>query len=527
MTEDAELLRRYAELHTNADFTEFVGRHFSFVYHAALRRTGGRADLAQDVAQYVFTAVAQNAAALSRHRVIAGWLNTTTRHAANNLLREERRRATREQEAHFMSDAPSPSADPQWHRVRQELDRVMDQLPERDREAILLRFFHGRPFAQIGTTFGLSEEAARKRVDRALERLRECLVKRGFTSTSAALGAMLAGEAALAAPVHLANSVASAALAQAASNSVSGLGALLTMSTKTTLGLTGVLALTAIGVAVYQIREARQAEAAFTLAQRDHAAQAASLAQLRRDGERADASVAEAQRALEQLRAAAQTRLAANASAPAATPSRDPVADGRKFLATSEPARSAVTGMLRNVTQRNNAHFYRLAKLTPAQMVEFENRAVANGLETLQILGPESWDIKHALPVDQVRQLFGDEIAEKLTDYRRMFSAYWVASQVARAAIDAAQPISDDQADRIAHAVANNNSDYRSGKSMTQANLKTAAQDWVAVMTAAKAALSPEQWKAAEAVFVQYRFEVEFAQARQAMMAAAPAKPKS
>lgn len=532
MTDDAELLRRFAENHSNADFTEFVGRHFSFVYHAALRRTGGRADLAQDVAQQVFIAAARQGMALSRHPVIEGWLYTTTRHAANNLLREERRRAAREQEAERMKDAPSANPDPQWHRVRQELDTVMDQLPERDREAILLRFFHDRPFAQIGATFGLSEEAARKRVDRALERLRACLVRRGITSTSAALGAMLSSEAALAAPAGLAKTVAGAALTQAAGMSSPAIGAIQLMSTKTTLGiagtlgLTGVLGLTAIGVAIHQARAARRAEAAFASAQHELQTQAATLAQLRRDADRADATVAEAQGALDKLRSAAQSAGSGKAAAPAAAPARNPRTDGRKLLATMGPARAVFHDLFQNYARLYNPQFYRIANFTPAQIEEFENRSAAYGLETLMIFEEVGFDWKRRPLPEEMRQMFGDEVARKFAEYRRNLAGHYFANEVALAVGSTAPPLSDDQIDQVVRAIADNNSDYRAGKKLPAGSLSGAAQNWDAVIAAAKTTFSPEQWKAAEPVFAQYLFSHSIEQAKQAMMAAAPANPK-
>jgi len=115
-----------------------------------------------------------------------------------------------------MNDTPSPEADPLWHQVREQLDVVMDELPARDREAILLRFFHGRPFAQIGAAFGLSEDAARKRVDRALDKMRDRFARRGLTSTSAALAVALTHQATAAAPAGLAAAIAGTAVASAA-----------------------------------------------------------------------------------------------------------------------------------------------------------------------------------------------------------------------------------------------------------------------------------------------------------------------
>lgn len=529
MTDDAELLRRYVEHHSDADFTEFVRRHFSFVYHAALRRTGGRGDLAEEAAQYVFTAVAHQARALRHHRVLAGWLHTTTRNAVDNLFRAERRRAQREQEAILMSDPPSTEPTPELNRIRREIDYLMDELPERDREAILLRFFHGRPFAQIGAAFGLSEEAARKRVERALNRLRETLARRGIRSTSAALGAMLSGEAALAAPAGLASSVAGAALMQAAGLGGATLGAISIMTTKTMLDVAGAVGLAAIVTmtAIYQTQEARQAKAALASAQRHHQVEVARLAQLQQNAQDVDARVAEAQAAVEKLRAATLSRTVSNAPTPAAAPSPPTRIKGRQLLDAIGPARAAFTESLRNGGANSGRYFARLANFTPAQFEEFENRVVAYALKTMEFFPEGNWTINGRLPDKEMRELFGDEVAQKFSSYVRMTWAYSIATDAALAMADAGLHPSDDQAERIARAIAANNDLYRSGKFMTLASLNTAAQNWDGVIAEAKEVLSPEQWAAAEGVFARQRFQHALEQARQAMMAAAPAKPKS
>ena len=96
-TEDAELLRRYAEENSDAAFAELVRRHIDFVYAAALRQARGNAPLAQDVAQVVFTDLARKAATLARHEVVVGWLHTATRFAVAKAIRSESRRTAREQ----------------------------------------------------------------------------------------------------------------------------------------------------------------------------------------------------------------------------------------------------------------------------------------------------------------------------------------------------------------------------------------------------------------------------------------------
>jgi hypothetical protein len=48
---DCELLRRYAETHSEDAFAEFVRRHINLVYSATMRQVNGDSHLAQDVAQ--------------------------------------------------------------------------------------------------------------------------------------------------------------------------------------------------------------------------------------------------------------------------------------------------------------------------------------------------------------------------------------------------------------------------------------------------------------------------------------------
>lgn len=204
MVEDAELLRRYAEEKSEAAFGELVRRHLGLVYSAAFRRVGGDSHAAADVAQQVFTALARQAAALTRCAVLPGWLYAATRNQAVDYIRSERRRRAREQEAHIMNElvlSSAPEAD--WDQLRPVLDEAMDELGARDREVVLLRFFAGQPFAEIGAKLQLTEDAARMRVERALDKLHALLTRRGVTSTASALGAVLTTQAVSAAPASL------------------------------------------------------------------------------------------------------------------------------------------------------------------------------------------------------------------------------------------------------------------------------------------------------------------------------------
>jgi RNA polymerase sigma factor (sigma-70 family) len=216
MTPDGELLRRYAEAGSEAAFAELVQRHVDLVYSAALRQVNGDAHLAHDVSQAVFTDLARKAATLSRHRALTGWLYTGAHFAAAKAVRSESRRRTHEQEAQAMQELlQTPAPDFEWEKLRPVLDQVMHELKASDRDVILMRYFENRQLADIGQRLGLSEDAARKRVDRALDKLRTFLTKRGVTAT-AALAGVLSANAVQIAPTGLAATLASSAVAGAA-----------------------------------------------------------------------------------------------------------------------------------------------------------------------------------------------------------------------------------------------------------------------------------------------------------------------
>lgn len=245
MQDDAELLRRYAEARSEAAFAELVRRHLGLVYHAALRQCGGDPHRAEEVAQLVFTDLARKADSLARRPLLVAWLHTGVRYAASHLRRAEARRQIREQEACAMNERDhSPESDPaaDWERLRPLIDDALDTLTERDRAAVLLRFFEARSYAEVAATLAVSEDAARVRVNRALDKLRSALARRGLVSTASALGLALAQPALAATPPSLAASITTASLAAAATGAVvvTTTGFLAAMSTAK-------IALTAVG----------------------------------------------------------------------------------------------------------------------------------------------------------------------------------------------------------------------------------------------------------------------------------------
>jgi RNA polymerase sigma factor (sigma-70 family) len=244
MSEDAELLRRYVTGHSESAFAELVRRHVDLVYSAALRLVNGDRHRAQDVTQQVFSELARKAGPLARHPSLLGWLYTTTRQMAWHVIRSERRRASREQTALLSTS----DAEPDWEHLRPVLEDAMHELNQADRAAVLLRFFKNQSLRQIGLELGLTENAARMRVERALEKLRSSLARKGVTSSAAALALALSGNAVSAAPAGFAAALAGASLAGAMSETATHLGLLKLMAA--TKLKSGLFALAITGTAV-------------------------------------------------------------------------------------------------------------------------------------------------------------------------------------------------------------------------------------------------------------------------------------
>ena len=231
MNNDSTLLRRYVEDRDETGFSELVQRHIGLVYACAFRRVGRDAHLAEDVTQKVFCDLARKAPHLTSHPALAGWLFASTQYTSAALVRAERRRKTRETQATLMENTlqpDSPEAEADRERLRPLLDPLLMELKTLDRDAVLLRFFEQRSFADVAATLHLTEDGARKRVERAIEKLRNKLSRRGATSSSAAIALALAAESGVAVPSALAADVTSAALAGAATAGAgaSALGAL-------------------------------------------------------------------------------------------------------------------------------------------------------------------------------------------------------------------------------------------------------------------------------------------------------------
>jgi RNA polymerase sigma factor (sigma-70 family) len=210
-TDDMELVRQYAAHQSESAFAALVSRHTNLVYSAALRRVCDP-QLAQEVTQATFIILARKAGSLDDQTILPGWLYRTACFVSGNALKREYRRQQREQEAYMQSTLDEAGTDAAWKQMSPLLEEAMLRLGQTDRDAVVLRYFEGRSLNEVGTALGASEDAAKKRVNRAVEKLRGFFIKRGVVIPATVLSAAISANSVQAAPVVLAKSVTSVAI---------------------------------------------------------------------------------------------------------------------------------------------------------------------------------------------------------------------------------------------------------------------------------------------------------------------------
>jgi|GEM_PF-713530 len=259
MPEDKDLLKAYCETNSEEAFAEIVARHLDLVYSVANRQMAFDSHAAEDVCQEVFSSLAREAKKLGDEIVLGAWLCWKTRNTAIDVVRRESRRRDRERKAHEMKEADDEAGkELDWERARPLLDEAISELKEEDRDAVWLRYFENRSFAMIGRQLQLSENAARMRVSRALDKLNRLVSTRGITSSATALAAAIGGQAGIGAPGGLAGALASGAISGVATVAWGSwvLSFITIMNTSKIITLSAmVVSAAAIGVAVYQVKE--------------------------------------------------------------------------------------------------------------------------------------------------------------------------------------------------------------------------------------------------------------------------------
>jgi RNA polymerase sigma factor (sigma-70 family) len=253
---DLELLSRYIQQGAEDAFAEIVQRHLEVVYTAALRQVHSP-QLAEEVAQSTFMKLVREARKLRHKTILVAWLYQVTRREAIDVVRREARRQLREQIATEINSVNATTTTADWKDIELLLDEAMDALSEDDRAAILLRYFENKSLRVVGETLGASEDAACKRVNRALQRLRDFFAERGVTVGATGLIALLSTNAAVAAPVGLLVTITTTAALSgvAMPSTIIGLTKTLTMTTTQKI-LIGAVLTTAVGTGIYEVHKA-------------------------------------------------------------------------------------------------------------------------------------------------------------------------------------------------------------------------------------------------------------------------------
>jgi len=519
---DATLLRRFAETRAESAFTDFVHRHLDAVYSAALRRVAGDIHLAEDVTQQAFVALARCATTVARHPAPSAWLHLATRNLAANAVRAERRRKAREQEIFAMREVfAEPGAPVDWGCIAPVIDAEIDRLNDRDRAAVVLRFLENRTFADIGVALRVSEDAARMRVDRALEKLRAALARRGIGSTSAALSVVLANHVVAAAPAGLAANCVTGAVAGAATTSATSVGVLQLMtSAKLTLGIAGIaLLITGLGTAAHEVTRAHAAASALSA---DREFNRVLSDRLRATEEQISSTERETAQLSKHLRDAAAAEATRNAAAKIANAaSRNSTAEGQAFMKRHPAVREALIAWIDAQTNFTWSAFYEDAGLSENQIAEFQllfregNWIEFNGEPHVRL------SISTGMSFEEIesrrRRLLGPDGYQKYQAFSRTIPARNLGAQLASALAFTPTPLTSSQFDQFTQTIAENGSTKMSS---------TGPQfDWNAIATSTTTILAPEQRNALNALRAQADFDGEFSRVRSAALASS--KPTS
>lgn len=314
---DMDLLANFAREADEQAFAALVHRHLNLVYSAALRQVFSP-ELAEEVAQSVFVELASRAASLRKSTVLSAWLYEVARCKSVDVIRRESRRQSREKTAIELNAMHGSSEN--WEDVRLVLDEAMQSLDERERAAILLRFFENRPLREVGAALGVSADTAQKRVARALDHLRAIFAKQGLGVSATGLAGLISAHSVQAAPAGLALALATACPA-AVSASVIPQTIVMTTIQKSMVGAALVASLC---TALYQTNRASSLGARLRDLEAGHARVQGELARTTEANSRLAIELAEAKQAASHLPAlraeVARLRLRANELAQAHTP---------------------------------------------------------------------------------------------------------------------------------------------------------------------------------------------------------------
>jgi len=449
---DMQLLQEYASGRSEEAFSTLVSRHINLVFSAALRSVNNPSQ-AEEITQAVFVTLARKARALRRGTVLSGWLYQTARLTAANFIRTETRRQHREQQAYIQStmNDPEPEA---WTRIGPLLEEAMSQLNEKDRNAIVLRFFEGKPLKEVGDALGATEDAAKMRVNRALDKLRDFFHTRGITMPAGALAAAIAENSVQAAPAGLEASVASAAtgLVQGSALTASTLalvkGAIHIM-TSAKIGMAiGLGAAAIIALQLQQLSTQKQAvkQLQEQVAQDAQAsrAQQAQIAKLQEQ----NAFNAKSMESAAHDVATARARVAAKQAATAAGKKGNRMSEMFKDPAVLD----AMRGQITSTTKTQYAPLVKQLNLSPEQADKFYQILVDKSMKGFDALQTGSFSPNDAKSTDpSLQSLLGDAGYAQFNDFVQNMANQTTLSLMMKDFTD--NPLSDTQQQQLLQAI--------------------------------------------------------------------------
>jgi RNA polymerase sigma factor (sigma-70 family) len=410
--------------------------------------------------------LARKARSLRPGTVLSGWLYQTARLTAANALRRQIRRQHREQEAYMQSTLNEPEPDP-WGQIAPMLEQAMAGLNEADRNAIILRYFENKQLKDVGAALGTSDDAAKMRVNRALEKLRGFFLKRGVTLSGAALGAAITAHSVEAAPIGLSAAVIAACQGSALTASTVTLakGTLKFMAwTKLNVAV-GVAAAAVVAVQWSQISSQKKDNAVlqtqFEQASRQNEAQQEEIAKLQKESDTMAQGVRNMVR--ESSQAAAR-----RGPAPAPAPAGDPAAGARgkgmgsmienmmkdpdMMKVMQEAQVTAVKQMYAplakqlNLTPEQRDAFYGLLveNATNVQALGFQMLSGTNNAEAVKDMAASQKAVN-----DQIQSLLGGSGYAQYQDFQASLGDRNTLQQLQTSGDYADNPLSDEQQQRL------------------------------------------------------------------------------
>ena len=278
MSDDMTLVLEYAQSNSEQAFATLVSRHINLVYSVALRQVRDT-HLAEEVTQGVFIILASKAKSLSPRTILSGWLCRTARFVSADTLKAQRRRQRREQESQVQSILNETDSDA-WKQVAPLLDEALGCLGEKEHDAVVLRFLEGKEWKEVGASLGLREDAARMRVNRGVEKLREFFLKKGVAISTAAIAGALGSNSVQAAPAGLAAAITATALSGTALTTAAGIAVTKAVAMTTLQKM--IIASTVVvlaGAGIYEARQVSRLRGQTEVLQRQQAGQLRQLQQ--------------------------------------------------------------------------------------------------------------------------------------------------------------------------------------------------------------------------------------------------------